>query len=81
MTTDEAIARYRRAWLGFIAEGFACRRLPPSEYGMVMDKQLIALDALVIQMVNDIALNCPRPAASPSDNGVAKPLAPLARKP
>lgn len=54
MTTDELIEKYRRHWLGFLGDTWAIRKHAPSDFGMVMDRHICAMDAIVRAMVNDI---------------------------
>jgi len=57
MTADEAIEKYRASWLGFIAEGWTLRGLPPSDFSRVIERQEQRMKQIILAMANDLAGN------------------------
>ncbi len=53
MTKEEFARRYRGRLMGWLAECYASRRLPPSEMGMEIDRMYSQLDALLGAMYAD----------------------------
>ena len=71
MTAEQMIQKYRRHWLGFLAESWACRKLPPSEFGALVDLQTIRMEEIIKVMVAElIPKQTPSP---PSANGPPTP--------
>ncbi len=57
MTADDAIEKYRASWLGFIAEGWTLRGLPPSDFSRVIERQEQRMKQIILAMANDLAGN------------------------
>ena len=55
MTREEFHSKYRPHLLGILADCYAIRKMPPSEFGMEVDRHLSKVTALLTSMYNDLA--------------------------
>lgn len=69
MTADEAIDKYRASWLGFLAEGWTLRGLPPSDFSRVVERQETRMKQIITAMANDLAGNLRSSDGNSSSNG------------
>ncbi len=65
MTLDTFCDKFRPILLGLMTEAYCFRKLPPSEFGMVMDAQHTRLAAILRQMFHALQAETPKPPAAP----------------
>lgn len=53
MDREELLRKYRPVLLGFLADCYASRRVPPSEFGMIVDDQSRKVDLIIDQIRKD----------------------------
>ncbi len=71
MTLEEFLTKWRRHWLSHYAETWGSRKLSPSEFGQMMDRQIADAEKMIKAMFNDL---------KPAEKTGEKPTVPMTRK-